>query len=40
MDSFNYAQPLNAGIPMRRSPVPRWELRYIREHPGDPDDVT
>jgi Phosphoesterase family/WD40-like Beta Propeller Repeat len=37
-DSFDYSQDPRPGIPMVRSVVPAWELRWLREHPLDTSD--
>jgi phospholipase C len=39
-DSFDYTQTPRPGIPMVTTPVPRWELDWMREHPQAEDDVT
>ena len=38
--AFDYSQTPLAPIPLRRTPVPRSELRRIAAHPGDTDDPT
>jgi hypothetical protein len=39
-DSFDYLQRRIAPIRMQSHAVPRWEQRWIRGHPADPDDPT
>jgi TolB protein len=39
-DSFDYSQRRIAPIRMQSHAVPRWEQRWIRGHPADPDDPT
>jgi phospholipase C len=38
--AFNYAQPPVPPVPMVRTPIPQWELRYMAAHPGDLNDPT
>ena len=39
-DAFDYTQPLLRGIGMVDTPVPRWERRWVADHPTDPNDPT
>jgi len=39
--SFDYSQPPRRPIQLPGwHPIPRWEQRYLRSHPADPDDPT
>ncbi len=33
-DSFDYGQSPVAPVPMVNTPLPQWEVRYLRNHPG------
>lgn len=39
-NSFDYSQSPRPGIPMLTSPVPPWELRWMKAHPQAADDIT
>jgi phospholipase C len=39
-NSFNYGQRPVGPIRMTQHHVPGWELRWIRQHPADPNDPT
>jgi phospholipase C len=39
-NSFDYTQRPRTGIPMVTSPVPKWELDWMKAHPQDEDDIT
>jgi phospholipase C len=38
--SFDFSQQPLGPIRMTYHPIPKWELRYMEAHPGNPDDPT
>jgi Tol biopolymer transport system component/phospholipase C len=39
-NSFDYSQKPLPGVHLTTRPVPEWELRWMRQHPVDPDDPS
>ena len=39
-DAFDYGQAPLQGVAMVRENVPSWEVRFIHDHPPDPNDPT
>jgi len=39
-EAFAYSQRPLSGIHLTHHPVPAWEIRWLRSHPGDPDEPS